>query len=145
MPRFSYKTAVGTLKIYDVVADIYYQTDNSLIRTEKYSEAYRFSLGVLPCYVGGVEAEDYISSVIVPRYTPDMKKIQRKSRIKEEIRNTFLRDGKGYPSRIQDPEWPIGENEVPMIYIGQKVRCMRSISFWAMALKREEVSGSSGK
>lgn len=120
LSRWSHKTAAGALKIYDIVADIYYQVDDSLIRTEKYMEAYQFSLDVLPGYVGGPAAEDYISSVIIPQYPEDMKKTIRKNRIKEEIRNSFLRDGKGYPHWIQEPEWPLGENGIPMIYTGQK-------------------------
>ena len=120
LSRWSSKTAGGALKIYDIVADIFYQVDDSLIRTEKYMEAYQFSLDVLPGYVGGPAAEDYISSVIIPRYPEDMKKTLRKNKIKEEIRNTFLRDGKGYPHWIQDPEWPLGKNGIPMIYTGQK-------------------------
>jgi len=120
LSRWSCKTAAGALKIYDIVADIFYQADDSLIRTEKYMEDYQFSLDVLPGYVGGVDAENYISSVIIPKYPEDMKKSQRKNRIKEEIRSTFLRDGKGYPHWIQDPEWPLGENGTPMIYVGQK-------------------------
>jgi len=117
---YSHRTAAGALRIYDIVADIYYQVDDSLIRTETYLEAYSFSLDVLPGYVGGIEAEDYISSHIISKYPEDMKKTQRKKMVKEEIRNTFLREGKGYPHWIQDPEWPLGENGIPMIYIGQK-------------------------
>jgi len=120
LSHWSPKTAGGALKIYDIVADIFYKVDESLIRTDKYMKAYQFSLDVLPGYVGGPAAEDYISSVIIPRYPEDMKKTVRKNKIKEEIRNTFLRDGRGYPHWIQDPQWPIGENGIPMIYTGQK-------------------------
>lgn len=120
LSRWSHKTAGGALKIYDIVADIYYQVDDSLIRTEKYMEYYQFSLDVLPGYIGGSAAEDYISSVIIPKYPETMKKTIRKNKIKEDIRNTFLRDCKGYPHWIQDPEWPLGENGIPMIYTGQK-------------------------
>lgn len=120
LSRCSHKTARGALHIYEIVADIYYQIDDSLTRTEKYSDAYRFSLDVLPGYVGGSLAEDYISRVIIPKYPQTLKKTQRKKLIKEEIRNTFLRDCKGYPHWIQDPEWPLGNNEIPMIYTGQK-------------------------
>lgn len=118
LSRYSYRTAAGASVLYGVVADIYYQVDDSLNRTEKYSDAYSFSLDVLPGYVGGSDAEDYISSQIISKYPEDMKKGQRKRRIKEEIR--LFRDGKGYPHWIQDPEWPLGENGVPMIYMGQK-------------------------
>ena len=120
LSRFSYKTARGALTIYDVVADIYYQVDDTLIRTDKYSKAHRFSLEVLPGYVGGIEAEDYISKVIIPKHAQLPKKNQRIKAIKEEIRSTFMRDGKGYPHWIQDPKWPLGKNGVPMIYTGQK-------------------------
>jgi hypothetical protein len=118
--RYSHKTARGALNIYDIVADIFYQVDDSLVRTDKYSEAHRFSLDVMPGYLGGIQAEDYISRVIIPKYPEDMKKTMRKNRIKEEIRTAFLRDVKGYPHWIQDPEWPLGENGIPMIYMGQK-------------------------
>ena len=117
---YSHKTARGALNIYDIVADIYYQADDGLVRTDKYSEAYRFSLDVLPGYVGGDAAENYISRVIIPKYPEDMKPAQRKKCIKEEIRNTFLRDCKGYPHWIQDPDWPLGGNGLPMVYTGQK-------------------------
>ena len=120
LSRYSHKTAAGALKIYDITADIYYQVDDSLNRTDRYMEAYGFSLDVLPGYVGGIEAEDYISEKIIPKYSEILKPAQRKKLIKEEIRNTFLRDGKGYPHWIQDPEWPLGENGIPMIYVGQK-------------------------
>lgn len=120
LSRYSHRTASGALKIYDIVADIYYQVDDSLNRTEKYLDAYSFSLDVLPGYVGGSEAEDYISSHIISKYPENMKKTQRKKLIKEDIRNIFLRDCKGYPHWIQDPEWPLGENGIPMIYTGQK-------------------------
>ena len=101
--RYSHLMAGGALNIYDIVADIYYQVDDSLVRTEKYLDAYSFSLDVLPGYVGGVRTEDYISRCIIPKYPEDMKKTARKKLIKEEIRNTFLRDCKGYPHWIQEP------------------------------------------
>ena len=109
---YSHKTASGALNIYDIVADIYYQVDDSLERTDKYALAHRFSLDVLPGYVGGVEAEGYISRIIIPRYPQTMRTTVRKKAIKEEIRNTFLRDCKGYPHWIQDPQWPLGENGI---------------------------------
>lgn len=118
--RCSHKTARGALNIYDIVADIYYQIDETLTRTEKYSDAHSFSLEVLPGYVGGIQAEDYISRVIIPKYPEELTKTNRKKLIKEEIRNTFLRDCKSYPHWIQDPQWPLGENGIPMIYTGQK-------------------------
>lgn len=117
----SHKTAYGAFEIHEIVSDIYFQLDNAIERTEIYSEADSFCLEILPSYLsGGIEAENYISEFIIPKYPTDMKKTERRNKIKEEIRNTFKRNTKGYPRWIQSPEWPIDENNKPMIYVGQK-------------------------
>lgn len=114
-------TAHGAFKIHSIVADIYYQIDTSLERTNQYQEEYEFSLDVLPGYLaGGISAENYISQYILPKYPVSMKKGERKRLVKEEIKLTFKRDCKGFPRWIQMPEWPIGANEKPMVYMGQK-------------------------
>lgn len=117
----SHLTALGAFEIHGVVADIYYQIDPTLVRTEKYHEEYEFSLDVLPGYLaGGVLAENFVSQYILSKYPSTMKKGERKRLVKEEIKQAFQRECKGFPRWIQMPEWPIGSNERPMIYIGQK-------------------------
>ena len=107
--------------IHSTVADIYYQVDPTLMRTEKYHTEYEFSLDVLPGYLaGGIAAENYISQHIMPKYPVSMKKGERKRLVKEEIKQAFPRDCKGFPRWIQMPEWPIGTNDTPMVYLGQK-------------------------
>lgn len=119
--RLAYQTAHGAYVIHDTVADIYYQVDPTLVRTEKYHAEYEFSLDVLPGYLaGGIAAENYISQHIMPKYPASMKKGERKRLVKEEIKQAFLRDCKGFPRWIQMPEWPIGTNDTPMVYLGQK-------------------------
>ncbi len=114
-------TALGASKIYGIVADIYYQIDQELKRTEYYHNEYEFSLDVLPGYLaGGIDAENYISKHIMSKYPATMKKGERKRAVKEEIKIAFPRDCKGFPRWIQMPEWPIGTNEKPMSYMGQK-------------------------
>ncbi|MBE6932264.1 MAG: hypothetical protein E7464_02630 [Ruminococcaceae bacterium] len=117
----THQTAHGAVTIYGIVADIYYQIDPTFPRTEKYSEEYEFSLDVLPGYLaGGISAENYVSQYILPKYPSTMKKGERKRLVKEEIKLAFQRECKGFPRWIQMPEWPIGSDNKPMIYLGQK-------------------------
>lgn len=114
-------TAHGAFKMHSIVADIYYQIDPSLERTEQYHAEYEFSLDVLPGYLaGGISAENYVSQFILSKYPASMKKVERKRLVREEIKLAFQRNCKGFPRWIQMPEWPIGSNEKPMIYMGQK-------------------------
>lgn len=119
--KLAHQTAHGAYVIHGTVADIYYQVDPTLMRTEKYHTEYEFSLDVLPGYLaGGIAAENYVSQHIMPKYPASMKKGERKRLVKEEIKQAFPRDCKGFPRWIQMPEWPIGTNDTPMVYLGQK-------------------------
>lgn len=119
--RLAYQTASGAYVIHGTVADIYYQVDPTLVRTEKYHEEYEFALDVLPGYLaGGITAENYVSQFIMPRFPATMKKGERKKLVKEEIKNAFPRDCKDFPRWIQMPEWPMGSDGKPMAYTGQK-------------------------
>ncbi len=114
-------TAAGAYEIHNIVSDIYYQIDSVSERTAKYHDEFVFSLDVLPGYLaGGISAENYISQNILSKYPSSMKNGERKRLVKEEIKTAFPRDCKGYPRWIQMPEWPMGSNEKPMAYIGQK-------------------------
>lgn len=132
-------TAHGAFKIHSIVADIYYQIDSSLERTEQYHAEYKFSLDVLPGYLaGGISAENYVSQFILSKYPAFMKKGERKRLVREEIKLAFQRDGKGFPRWIQMPEWPIGSNERPMIYVGQKAFEHRSEYYFRDAITGEK-------
>ena len=121
LKTISHLTAHGASRIHRIVSDIYYQLDPSTVRTEKYREEYEFSLDVLPGYLaGGISAENYVSQYILPKYPATMKKGERKRLVKEEIKQAFQRDCKGYPRWLQMPEWPMGTDGTPMVYMGQK-------------------------
>lgn len=121
LKRLNHLTVWGALKIHSTVSDIYYQIDTELIKSERYWEEYEFILDVLPGYLlGGVSSENYVSQYILPKYPETMKKGERKRLVKEEIKLTFKRDTKGYPRWLQMPEWPMGSDKKPMIYISQK-------------------------
>ena len=114
-------TAYGAYEIHNIIADFYYQFDQTSERTEKYHNEFEFILDTLPGYLsGGVSAENYVSQFILPKYPPSMKKGERKRMIKEEIKIAFPRDCKGYPRWLQSPEWPMGSNGKPAAYVGQK-------------------------
>ncbi len=121
LKTLSHLTAHGAYKIHSIVSDIYYQIDSSLERSERYHAEYEFSLDVLPGYLaGGISAENYVSQFILSKYPASIKKGERMRLVREEIKLAFQRDGKSFPRWIQMPEWPIGNNERPMIYMGQK-------------------------
>lgn len=121
LKKISPLTASGAVGIYGIVADIYYQVDPDFPRTEKYMDEFSFSIDILPCYLsGGPSAENYLSLYILPKYPPSMKKGERRRLVKEEIKQAFQRETKGYPRWIQSPEWPIGTDNKPMVYLGQK-------------------------
>ena len=121
LKRLNHLTAFGALLIHSTVSDIYYQIDTELVRTERYSKEHSFMLDVLPGYLsGGVSSENYVSQYILPKYPETMKKGERKRLVKEEIKLAFKRDTKGYPRWLQMPEWPIGSDKKPMVYVSQK-------------------------
>ena len=134
----SHLTALGAFEIHGIVADIYYQIDPALVRTEKYHSEYEFSLDVLPGYLAGcISAENYVSRFILSKYPASMKKGERKRLIREEIKLAFQRDCNGFPRWIQMPEWPMGADERPMIYVGQKAFELHSEYYFRDAVTSE--------
>lgn len=114
-----HKTAAGAFVIHYTVSDIYFQIDDETKRTEIYHDAYVFSLDVLPSYLGGVDAENYISEHIISKIPEGLGRGAKKKIVKEEIEKQFKRQTQAYPRWIQSPEWPIGSNNKPMIYVKQ--------------------------
>lgn len=114
-------TSYGAVKIHGIVSDIYYQVDPGFRRTSRYMDEYGFSIDVLPGYLaGGISAEAYVSEHIMPKYPITMKKSERKKLVREEVKQAFRREGKGYPWWLQSPEWPMDEKGQPMIFVNQK-------------------------
>lgn len=136
--RENHLTAFGAYRIHSVVADVYYQVDDTLQKTEKYHNEYDFLLSVMPGYLsGGVDTENYVSKHILPKYPTTMKKSERMRLVKEDIRKVFKRDCKGYPRWIQSPEWPMDSDGKPMVYGGQ-CSFERYTSYFFRAVDLEE-------
>lgn len=116
-----HKSISGAYRIFLFVSDIYFQIDSNTESTDYYKNEYEFMLDVIPRYLCSGTSEEYISSQIIPKYPADMKKALRKNTIKEEIKNTFKRECKAYPRWLQNAQWPIGTDNLPMLFIKQEI------------------------
>lgn len=136
MTTHNVHTAAGALRFYDEVFELYYQIDDSIPYDEKYSEEYGFALDVIPEYLAGGKAEQYIQEKIIPSFPETMKKGERKKAIKARIKETFKSE-KGYPCWAQSSEWPFGADGKPAVYIG-KGKSDGDLRRW---LFRDEITG----
>lgn len=130
-------SAHGALVFYNEVLVIYYQVDRTVRMTDRYDNAFNFALDVIPEYLIGGEAEQYIQKNIIPLYPESMGKTKRKKAIKCQIREEFKSE-KGYPSWIQHSEWPIGKNGKPTTYIGKGKKPNAETARWIF---RDEADG----
>lgn len=112
------ETAEGASAFYDGVYSIYYQIDQSIPWSDRYSREYSFVLETIPEYLSGGEAEKYIAKHIIPLFPDTMKKSERKKAIKAKIREDFKSE-KGYPSWAQSSDWPLGKDGKPATYLGK--------------------------
>ena len=74
------ETAAGAMAFYNGVYAIYYQIDQSIPWSDRFSREYEFALDVIPEYLSGGEAERYIAKHILPLFPETMKKTERKRR-----------------------------------------------------------------
>lgn len=113
------RTASGAYKFFNEVHEIYYQVNPDVPKTQKYAEAFDFTLDVVPEYLSGGEAEVYIDEHIIPLFPETMTKAARKKAVKAKIKEEFRSD-KGYPAWAQGSEWPMGKDGKPAVYAGKK-------------------------
>lgn len=119
METHDVRGATGASNFYNEVYVLYYQVDQSIPRDERYHQAFRFALDVIPEYLMGGEGEMYIMSHIIPQFPETMKNAERKKAIKAAIKEAFRSD-KGRPQWIQSGEWPLGKDGKPAVYTGSK-------------------------
>ena len=118
MTTHDVETAAGALEFYNGIYSIYYQIDQSIPWSDRYSRAYGFALDVIPEYLSGGAAEKYIQKNILPLIPETMKKSERKKAIKAKIREAFKSE-KGYPCWAQGSDWPLGKDGHPATYLGK--------------------------
>ena len=112
------ETAAGAMAFYNGVYSIYYQVDQNIPWSDRFSREYEFTLDVIPEYLSGGEAEKYIAKNILPLFPETMKKTERKKAIRAKIREAFKSE-KGYPCWAQSASWPLGKDGLPATYLGK--------------------------
>ncbi len=78
-----------------------------------------FALNTVPEYLGGNEVADIIDDILdsIPQ---NLSKTVRIKLCKEKLRRQFHIESNKYPRWIQEAEWPVGKNNVPMRFISQR-------------------------
>ena len=89
--------------------------------SEEIEETFNFILTTIPEYIGGKEVASIIDDIIdsVPQH---LSQTARAKLCKEKLREQFHIEQGKYPKWIQHPEWPVGEDGVPMKFISQKAK-----------------------
>lgn len=118
MVTYDVHTASGALNFYGAVYELFCQIDDTVAYDDSYLQAYDFALEVIPDYLSGGEAEQYIQQHILPLYPDSMKKTERKKRIKAAIQAAFPSE-KGRPCWAQSSQWPFGKDGTPATYLGK--------------------------
>ena len=81
-------------------------------------DEYCFSLDIIPDYLLGGEAEEYIREKIMAEIPRTMSKSARAKAIKAKIKEEFKSE-KGRPGWVQESDWPIGKGGKPCTYLGK--------------------------
>ena len=113
------RSAEGASEFYNELYSLYYQVDPSIPYDDRYHQAYRFALDVIPEHLMGGESELYIMTHILPQFPDTMKKAARVKAIRAAIKEAFRAD-KGRPQWLQSGEWPLGKDGTPTVYTGSK-------------------------
>lgn len=87
--------------------------------SDEIEKRFNFGLTAIPEYLGGIDVADFIDDVVdsIPQ---NLSKTVRVRLCKEKLREKFHIEGKNIPRWIQEAEWPMGEDGIPMRFISQK-------------------------
>ena len=87
--------------------------------SDEIEKRFVFGLNAIPEYLGGVEVADIIDDIIdsIPQNFSESARIRL---CKEKLRDRFHIESNKYPRWIQEAEWPMGEDGIPMKFISQK-------------------------
>ena len=110
-------TPSGKSGLYDFIHKLMIANENKVEYNEYYRNRFRLLMDIVPDYVGGDAAEEYIDSFI-SSISCSINAEQKKQMIKEMIKTNFLCKGKNKPKWVQEPQWPV--NRKPLIFISQR-------------------------
>lgn len=104
--------------LYSSVLVTAFPNDNIVI-DETLHNKHWFMLEACPEYIGGEEVDDLLMDLL--ETLPDnLSKTKKVKLYKEQLRSLFHIESNKYPRWIQEAEWPIGEDGIPMKFISQK-------------------------
>lgn len=115
--RFSNGTTPsGKSGLYDFIHKLMVTNGEEVEYNEYYRNRFRLLMDIVPDYVGGDAAEEYIDSFIssIPCL---ISTEQKKQMIKKIIKSSFLCKGKIKPKWAQEPQWPV--NDKPLMFVSQ--------------------------
>lgn len=107
----------GKSGLYDFMYKILTINGFSFEYNEYYKNRFRLLMDIVPEYIGGNEAEQYIDSFI-SNLPSSFSEIQKKQAIKKMIKDLFLCKNKVKPKWVQEPEWAIADK--PMVFLSQR-------------------------
>lgn len=93
--------------------------NDNIVIDETLHNKHLFMLDACPEYIGGEEVDDLLMNLL--ETLPDNLSKTKKIKIyKEQLRSLFHIESNKYPRWIQEAEWPMGEDGIPMKFISQK-------------------------
>lgn len=95
--------------------------NDNIVIDETLSNKFRFMLQACPEYIGGEEV-DYLLEDLLESLPEDLSKTKRVKLYKEQLKSLFHIESNKYPRWIQEAEWPVGEDGIPMKFISQKAK-----------------------
>ena len=116
---FGIESDLGRLRLYSIVSRLVGYYFPEVILREPREQSNEDVLTQLKLdYITGDEVDAFIESIIMDVPT-DITKKERKSIIKNTLKEFFHIEGNKRPIWVQEPEWPIGKN-TPMAYVSSK-------------------------
>lgn len=93
--------------------------DDNIVIDQTLHNKHWFMLDACPEYIGGEEVDDLLMDLL--ETLPDnLSKTKKVKLYKEQLKSLFHIESNKYPRWIQEAEWPIGEDGIPMKFISQK-------------------------
>ena len=95
--------------------------DDNIVIDETLHNKFCFMLDACPEYIGGEEVDNLLMDLL--ETLPDnLSKTKKVKLYKEQLKSLFHIESNKYPHWIQEAEWPMGEDGIPMKFISQKRR-----------------------
>lgn len=80
---------------------------------------YSFMLDACPEYIGGEDVEELLE-LILESLPKELSRTEKIKLYKEKVKTAFHIEKNKYPRWIQEAEWPMGKNNIPMRFLSQK-------------------------